>query len=362
MKRLPAILFAGLSVIAVAGCDGHSSEPTAPIARPVLSVLIAPANQPQSGFAGVIEPRYQTDRAFQVLGRIIARPVEVGDTVRKGQVIAQSDPLAYQLALREGEADLVSAKSQLEKTVARKDRVRTLVERGVSPQAELDTAEEAAAAATAALRVASAKLAKAREDLSYTTLTADMDGIVTKIDAEVGQMAAPGMKVMTLARTDVREAVVDVPADIARTLVPDASFEVRLQSDVSVAAPGKIREVAPEADGATRLRRVKITLDHAVASFRIGATVTATPVDAVASLAAIELPASAVFERDGRTQVWVVDGVTMQVRSTAVDVAASNGKTLRIARGLEPGTRVVIAGVNSLSEGQVVRILEGAVA
>lgn len=362
MKRLHALLLAAWTAGAVAGCDGHGSAPVAPAVRPVLSVVVEPAAPQQADFAGVIEPRYQTERAFQVLGRIVARPVDVGDTVVKGQAIAEIDPLTYQLAVRADEADLASAKAELEKTAARRGRVQSLVARGVSPQSELDSAEEAAASAAAAVQVAAAQLAKAKEDLGYTKLTADMDGIVTRVSAEVGQMAAPGKTVMTLARTDIREAVVDVPEDVARALAPGAAFEIRLQSDRAVATAGSVREIAPQADAATRLRRVKITLDRPAAPFRIGATVTATPAAAAAGPSLLELPATAIFERDGATRVWIVDGASKRVRSAVVDVAAGNGGTVRIARGLAAGDRVVIAGVNSLAEGQAVQIDAGAAA
>jgi RND family efflux transporter MFP subunit len=358
MKLLPAIFFTAVSTVAIAGCDsGHGEEPASPIVRPVLSMVVEPANQQQRGFAGLVEPRHQTDRAFQVLGRIIARNVDVGDLVEKGQTIAQIDPLPYQLAVRAAAADLASAKSQLEKTTAQRNRTRLLVEKKASPQADLDIAQAAMDTAAASVRQAEAQLAKAKEQLSYTTLTADIDGIVTSVDAEVGQMASPGVKVMTLARTVVREAAVDVPEDVARSLKPGAPFEIRLQADPSVTTSGQVREIAPAADATTRLRRIKITLDRAADAFRLGATITATPAGA-AEWSTIEVPIQAVFEPDGEARVWVVDSAAKTVHSVAVAVAAHDDRIARIARGLEPGARVVIAGANSLTQGQAVKIRE----
>jgi membrane fusion protein, multidrug efflux system len=354
MKRLPAIFLACLGMLAITGCDeGHGNEQADSVVRPVLSMVVKPTNPPQSNFAGVIEPRYQTERAFQVLGRIIARNVDVGDLVGKGQTIAQIDSLSYELAFRTAEADLATAKSQLEKATAQRNRTRMLVEKEVSPQADLDIAQEAMATAAALVRQAEAQLAKAKEQLSYTTLTADIDGIVTSVDAEVGQMASPGMKVMTLARTDVREAVVDVPEDVARALEPGAPFEVSLQADPSATTSGKVREIAPKADATTRLRRIRITLDRPADSFRLGATITAMPAGAAGS-SMIDIPTTAVFERNGETRVWVVDSAADTVYSVAVELVARNDRIARIGRGLESGTRVVIAGTNSLNEGQAV--------
>lgn len=338
----------------LAGCDGHGDAPPPPV-RPVLSVVVRPTDRGGAGFAGVIEPRYQTDRAFQVLGRIVARKVDVGDLVKKGQTIAQNDPLAYQLAVRSSEADLATAKSQLEKTSAQRQRTQTLVKEKISAQAELDTAQEAVDAAAASVQQAEARLAKSKEQLGYTTLTADLDGVVTSVSAEVGQMASPGMKVMTLARTDVREAVVDVPEDVARSLSPGARFEIRLQADPSIVTPGKVREIAPQADATTRLSRVKITLDQSVEPFRLGSTVTATP-DVAIGTGAIEVPLAALFERDGSTRVWLVDEAAKTVRSAAVTVEGRTDRVARVSAGLKPGARVVVAGLKSLKEGQPIKI------
>jgi RND family efflux transporter MFP subunit len=353
MRRSPGVL---LVAALLAGCDGD--PPPAPIVRPVLSVVAEPADHRKLGFAGLIEPRYQTDRAFQVLGRIITRDVDVGDLVKTGQTIATNDPLTYQLAVRSAQSELVTANSQLEKTTAQKGRTQALVKQGVSSQADLDGAQQALDAAAASVQQAQARLAKAKEQLGYTTLTADLDGVVTGVYAQIGQMASPGMRVMTLARTDIREAVVDVPDDIARALKPGAPFRVTLQADPSVGSLGKVREISPEADAATRLRRIKVTLDEPQEAFRLGATITASP-ELPMGGPSIELPRTALFERDGAGRVWLVDKDGKTVRSVAVEVAYRDDRTIRLSAGVPPGERVVIAGANSLSEGQAVRTGDG---
>lgn len=337
----------------VAGCDSHEDAPP-PIVRPVLSTVVEAGDQRSFGFAGVIEPRYQTDRAFQVLGRIVTRNVDIGDLVKKDQVIATNDPLAYQLGVRSAEADLVTARSQLEKTSAQKQRTQTLVDQKISSEADLDSAQQAMEAAAASVQQAEARLAKSREQLGYTTLRADLDGVVTSVNAEVGQMASPGMRVMTLARTDVREAVVDVPEDVARSLSAAAPFEIHLQADPAITMKGKVREIAPQADAATRLTRLKITLDQPLEAFRLGSTIRAVP-EISTSRKTFDIPLTALFERDGGDRVWLLDTGGKLVRSAAVKVAERTDRIARIESGLEPGARVVIAGVRSLEEGQPVR-------
>ncbi|RWH94063.1 MAG: efflux RND transporter periplasmic adaptor subunit [Mesorhizobium sp.] len=361
MKPVISLALAAGALALLAGCtpEGEKVKDAAPV-RPVLSIVVASASERQQGFAGTIQPQYQTDRGFRVLGRIIARNVDVGDVVKTGQMLAQIDPLVLDLAMRASEAELAKARAQLSNASAAEIRTGTLLGRQIANQADFDSVQQAREAAAASVQQSEANLTKAREQRSYATLTADMDGVVTSIDAEVGQTVSPGRKVMTLARTDIREAVVDLPDSVTRSLAVGAAFEIRLQADPTIKAAGRVREIAPQADAATRTRRVKVTLDQLVDAFRIGATITAHPVMAVEA-AALEIPVSALQERDGAVRVWLVDPAARTVKTVPVEVAAREGDRARIANGISAGARIVVAGVNSLSEGQTVKIDEGTI-
>ncbi|MBN9270529.1 MAG: efflux RND transporter periplasmic adaptor subunit, partial [Mesorhizobium sp.] len=133
--------------------------------------------------------------------------------------------------------------------------------------------------------------------------------------------------------------------------------EVTLQSLPTIKAEAKLREIAPQAEGATRTRRVKLTLIDPPASFRLGSTVTATRVTTIAP--AIDLPLPALLEADGKAKVWIVDPQASTVATREVEVSGKTTGSFTVASGLAEGTRVVTAGVHSLKEGQKVRI-EGA--
>jgi membrane fusion protein, multidrug efflux system len=359
MKPVISLALAAGGLVLLAGCkpEGENAKAAPPV-RPVLSIVVAPASEQQQGFAGTVQPQYQTDRGFRVLGRIVARNVDVGDVVKAGQVLAQIDPLVLDLAVRASEADLVKARAQLSNASAAEVRTGTLFGRQIANQADFDSVQQAREAAAASVQQSEANLAKAREQRSYATLTADMDGVVTSVDAEVGQTVSPGKKVLTLARTDIREAVVDLPDSVTRSLAIGAAFDIQLQADPTIRTAGKVREIAPQADAATRSRRVRITLDQVVDAFRIGATITARPVMA-ADAAALEIPVSALLERDGAARVWLVDPVAKTVKTVPVEIAVREGDHARIAGGISAGARIVVAGVNSLSEGLAVKIDEG---
>ena len=345
------------AVALLAGCK-EEQHAKAPAPRPVLTVAVTPQAARTVGFAGTVEPRYTSDLGFRVLGRIASREVEVGDVVRKGERLAKLDPVTYELAVRSAQADLASATARLDNAAATEARQRTLFQQRISNEAQFDAATQAHESAQAGVMRARADLDKAEEQLGYTELLADFDGVVTGVAAEPGQVVQPGQMVVAVARPDILEAVVDLPESIGRDLKPQARFGIALQLDPSVQGAGSVREIAPQADAATRTRRVRITLDSPSKSFRLGTTITATITTPVSP--DIELPATALLERGSKTMVWVVDPATRTVSTRDVTIARGERSSVRILDGLTAGSRVVIAGVNSLTPGQSVKFPDGA--
>ena len=354
MVRHAFVTLVGLgSLVALSACSENEAAPVPPV-RPVLSMVAAPQGAEAVRFTGTVQPRFSRDLGFRVLGRVVSRHVDVGQTVTAGQVLAELDPTTLSLAVRQLEAELAKAEAQLVYATATRDRKKVLVGHKVASQADLDTAEESLAGANAAVTRAHAALDKAQEQLSYTRLLSETDGIVTATSAEVGQTVNAGATAITVAQADIREAMVDVPDEMARAFKVGDLFTTALQVEPSIHADGRVREIAPQADAATRTRRIRITLDAPPPTFRIGTTVIASPQQITQS--AIELPRSALLTADDRTFVWVVDETAMTVSRKPVEVADAAGETVRITRGVEAGTRVVTAGVNSLTEGQTIKL------
>jgi RND family efflux transporter MFP subunit len=130
-------------------------------------------------------------------------------------------------------------------------------------------------------------------------------------------------------------------------------FTVSLLLQPNVQIRGEVREIAPQADAATRMQRVRIALDDPPPSFRLGATVTARLGNDLPS--ALRVPAAAVLSRDGEDFVWVVDLPAGTVSMRKVQLTQDGGN-MRVVAGLAPGTRVVTAGIHSLTPGQLVHI------
>jgi RND family efflux transporter MFP subunit len=344
--------FALAAVLALSACD--KPPPAPPQIRPVLSTVAAETSIDPLRLAGVVAARVETPFAFRVLGRMTSRPVNIGDLVEKGQTLATIDPLALQLAVRSAEADLASADAQAVNALGVADRQGALLKTGAATQAQIEAANQARDSALAGQSHARAALAKAREALGYAALKADFAGVVTNTGAVVGQTVSPGQLVVDLANPALRDAVIDAPDSAASTLRLGDPFEVAAELDPSVRMAGKVREIAPQADAATRTRRVKIALDRASNAFRLGSTIIAWP--AGAARVAVWLPASAILTRDGKTYVWIVDRASLKVSTRPVTLADPHADPVEVTGGLAAAMRVVTAGVHSLSEGQEVRL------
>jgi RND family efflux transporter MFP subunit len=216
-----------VSALALAGCqrDAKAPEPV----RPVLSMVLEPSRTDGMVAVGVVEPQYKTNLAFRVLGRLTGRPVSVGDLVSEGQTVGVIDPTTLELAVRSAKAELTKAEAQLSTATATEERQRTLITTDATTKQTLDNAEQARAGAAASVAHARANLIKAIEQRGYAQLKVDFAGVVTAVGAEVGQVVSPGQNVVTVARLDTGEAVVDIGEDFPVPLEIGLPFTVGLQ-------------------------------------------------------------------------------------------------------------------------------------
>lgn len=355
MSRIARVL-AVLLVPSTLVCACKPAEEAAPApVRPVLYTVAKPVDAAVFGpFAGFIEPRYKSEIGFQIAGRVIARDVTVGDIVKKGQRIASLDPVVTRFALTRAEADLADAQAQAENANATEARRRRLLAGGNVTQAQLDSAVASRDTAQARLVQAQANLQKARDQIGYTELHADFDGVVTVRSAEVGQVLSAGQAVVTLARPEEREAVVDIPEDLVGAMPRDGLFTVALQSAPGITATGRVRETAPFADQMTRTRRIRMTLIDPSEAFRLGTTITVSLSQPMKPYVA--LPATAIVEADGREWVWLVSSAGDSVARRPVTIDQRRGDRVTVTEGLSANDRIVVAGAGSLKEGQAVRI------
>lgn len=359
LGRLSWLLLLVSAVSPMAGCGEAVAPP--PEIRPVRTVVVAakPIDDDRQA-VGEIRPRQESDIGFQVGGKIISRAVDVGVSVKAGDLLARLDEQDFQNKLRSAKSDVVSADAVLLEAQATEARQVELVDKGVTTRANYDAAVKNRRSAEAQLEAARAALDLAKDQLAYTELKADFDGIVTAVAAEPGQVVSAGQTVIKLAKPDQVDAVFNV-AEAAfrdRKAGEKPAVVVSLLSSPSIVADGVVREVSPVADPATRTYQVKVTLDNPPTAMRFGASVLGRLKATTAPV--VVLPGSALFDQGGKPAVWVYDKASSTVTLHPVQVDRFETDRVVVSQGLKDGDVVVTAGVNRLREGQKVRLAEGA--
>jgi len=352
MKRLLPLLCASALLL---GCSRE--EPAPEPVRPVLSFRVAPQAEESLGrFAGTIQARYETNLGFRVPGRIANRNVDVGAEVGPGDLLATLDPTDQQNQLRAAQGDLAKVEAQWINAQANARRQQELFDRGVGAQAQLDIAQTDLKTTGASLDQAKASVRQARDQLNYSELRSDHGGVITAWNAEAGQVVTAGQQVVTLARPEIKEAVIDLPASLVDQLPAGVEFKVAAQLDPSINTTATVREIEPQAQIATRTRRARLTLKDTPEAFRLGTAISVTLSTAIEPRT--EVPLTALQEVQGQTRIWVVDPQSQTVAPREVTVLSRDSASALISHGVKPGERVVSAGVNSLKPGQKVKIDE----
>jgi multidrug efflux system membrane fusion protein len=343
-----------LTTLALAGCSRPPATEEPLRAVKVMTVgTSAFGTEPE--FSAEVRARVESRLGFRVAGKITRRQAELGQHVQAGQVLAQLDPQDYRLAAEAARAQHAAALTNRDLAEADLKRYRGLREQNFISAAELERRESTHRAAQAQLEQAQAQLASQGNQTNYTTLVADVPGIITAIEAEPGQVVSAGTPVVRIAQDGARDVVFAVPEDRAALIKPGSPVTVRGWAG-GAEMEGKVREVAASADAVTRTYSVKVAIDAASAP-ALGATVYARP-QALSRTGTpvLKLPTSALRQEGQGSAVWVLDKSSMTVRSQPVQVATADGNEAVIGAGLAPGMTVVVAGVHVLSPGQKVSI------
>lgn len=321
--------------------------------RPVVTEILEDRDGNATWVPGFVGSRTEVDMAFQTLGRMVSRPVDLGDRVKQGDVIALLDSEDMAAVTRAAQAALASAEVQRNTAQTTLQRTQALAARNVATSAQLEQAQQAAAAAAAGAQQARSELVRAQDAQANARMIAPFDGVVSAVYENPGAVVGAGAPVVQLAAEDQREALIDLPETALVGLPPDAGFTVwqRTAPDRQIAA--RLDRIDPMADTATRTRRLHLTLPSD-APFRLGALVRARMGTEGAPV--LTLPSEAIFERDGKAHVWRVTRTEDAAHVSAVPVTSGadfQGRRI-ISEGLAPGDEIVMRGIHSLHDGQAV--------
>jgi RND family efflux transporter MFP subunit len=336
---------------ALAGCGRADTDPrTLP---PLVRVASAgPVAASDREFTGIVGARVQSDLAFRIAGKVVARLVDTGQPVRRGQPLMRIDATDYALASQAAAGTVAAARARAAQTSADEARYRDLVSSGAVSASAYDQAKAAAQAARAELASAEAQARVSRNDAGYTVLVADADGTVVGTLAEPGQVVGAGQTVVRLARSGPREAIVALP----ETLRPRLGTVAQARTYSGLGGTARLRQLSDAADPATRTFEARFILAGAPASAPLGSTVT-IELDVPGRNPTISVPLGAIHDRGRGPGVWVIGGGrTPNVSWRPVRLAALGEETAAVSAGLRRGERFVALGAHMLRQGQAVRI------
>lgn len=346
-KKLPLIILCSLLL----ACE-KPAEP-APPPRPALVAIVGTSSaNNHMVLIGEVKSRYESNQAFRINGKIIERKVEVGNLVKKGQVLVRLDANDVNLNAAAATADVRAAEANRALAQSEVTRQRLLVDKKFISQSSLDKYEAQLKTADAQVNQTKAQAAASNNQSRYTALVADRDGVITQIHAEPGQVIEAGTMIAQIVDTKQIEVLVAVPESRMANLKTGDLVSIKLWADREKTYQGKVREIAPAANSATRAFDVRVTVADTDEKVKLG--MTAGVNFGSAEMTEIIIPSTALTQVNGKNSVWVIskEGIANPREVTAGQFTEAG---IIISNGLQAGEMIAVAGVHTLLKGQKVK-------
>jgi RND family efflux transporter MFP subunit len=350
MMNTPQLALLTLISLALSGCHSQAeTEIPAPQARTVLAAEVQSAAQQSALYTGVVAARTASDLGFRVGGKVVARKVDPGTRVKRGDVLLVLDNTDFELALRTARNRVTATAAELRQARDDEARYRRLSGTGAVSRQVFDQAATRLRVAQAEHAAATSEAAQVENRRTYSTLEADGDGVIT--DVRVDQVVAEGQIVASLAHDGAREAVIDIP-ETQRALAshPARAYPYGASGG---AVPATLRELSAAADTTTRTFRARYTLGGESAALAIGSTITLR-LDGAGQQQWVRVPLGALHDKGQGTGVWLIkaDG---KVELRPVRVVRLEQEEAVLEGDVQPGERIVALGAHLLNAGDSVR-------
>lgn len=318
--------------------------------RAVISEIVTAEPLPQRSYPGTVTGSETSALAFQAGGRLATLMVRAGDMVAAGDVLATLDEISLHQQVLAAQAAYDSARAEAQLAESRHTRALGLLESEVMRRSDYERLLAARDATSARAEAAAAELGRAEEVERYGVLIAPHDAIILSTMVEPGATVVPGSPVLTIADPIRREAIIDVPAPLARLLEPGTIFEVARVAGDAPPVIASLQLVEPRADTGLETRRLRLALAAPPDAFRIGSLVSATYSGTAQPI--VTLPLTALVTGKDSPAVWRVRPADRRAELVAVTLGEQIGARVVIAAGLEPGDEIITRGSNSLHEGE----------
>ncbi|MBK8162311.1 MAG: efflux RND transporter periplasmic adaptor subunit [Gammaproteobacteria bacterium] len=349
-----------LALAAVFSVSCSGPPPPAEEIRPVRFQKVAASEfEMMARYPGEVRARHETALGFRVGGKVVERHVEVGSRVKPHDLLARLDPQDSNLNTQSITSQLAAAEADLNRAAIDLERSERLVKVNLVSKSDYDRQLNTYKAAQANHDQLSAQLKLSQNQAAYTDLRADYPGVITAIDAEVGQVVSAGQTVMRASRFGEKEIVINVPENVLDRLRSVQQIQVSLWANPARTYQGRIREVSPSADPVTRTYTVKVSVPDADDAMQLGMTASVA-FSSTSGSKSVRLPLTALFQKEQQPAVWIVDETSGAVDLVPVEVDGFHDNAVTVTKGLSDGQLVVTAGVHKLHPGQKVRLLSTA--
>lgn len=351
---LTIAVITALPLVLTACGEGKKSDPRteAPLVR---TVTINEAVAESRSFTGVVAARVESYLGFRVSGKVMKRLVDTGQTVKKGQVLMQIDPIDLKLAAHAQLESVVAAKARAKQAADDEARFSDLRGTGAISASAYDQVKAASDTAAAQLSAAEAQAEVARNATHYANLVADADGTVVETLAEPGQVVSAGQIVVRLAHAGAREAIIQLPETLRPSL--GSHGQATLFGRSNVASVATLRQLSDAADPTTRTYEARYVLSGELQNTPLGSTVTIKVADEpFVSKKGLQVPIGALFDAGNGTGVWSVTGEPAKVSWRPVTVLNIDDDSARVSGQIKQGDQIVALGAHLLHEGEQVRV------
>jgi len=351
----PSVL--ALAALLSVACSKPEAPP--PPVRPVQLLQVKLVDAADTAvFAGFVAPRHESDLGFRIGGKVIARSVDMGARVTRGQMLARLDPADVGLQAQAQKAAVTAAETEFRYAQAEYDRYQNLFRQKFVSESALDQKRNALDSNRAKWEQAQAQLSVTQNQANYASLVAPDNGVITSVNVEAGQVVAAGQTVMKLAREEEREVAISVPESRIGELKSATAIAVVLWADPRKFYSARVREIAPAVDPVTRTFAVRVSILDPDPAVQWGMTANVAVGNRGASSSAV-LPLTSIYRKDGQPAVWIYDQAARTVTLRSVEVGQYREDGVIVSSGLRDGEWVVTAGVHKLREGESVRPFEG---
>ncbi|HEY5716427.1 MAG TPA: efflux RND transporter periplasmic adaptor subunit [Psychromonas sp.] len=346
------IVLLTLAIASLWGCSKEEEAVKAQVIRPVKTMVIEDEQLGSArSFPGRVEAVQRAQISFRVPGKLIKIHVKEGQSVKKGDLLAELDPTDYQITLNKIEANYNKAKADY-------TRGKELVADGYISRTQFDKLE-------ADFSTAKGNLEQAQQDLEYTTLVASFDGIIAKRYVDNFEEVQAKQEIFNLSDVSQVEIKIDVPERIM-SRSRDQKDNVRAFASFGDAAkqrfPLALKEVATKADSQTQTFEVTFVMEQPEQLTLLPGMTANVEIELPSNTPLskyILLPTTAVKgSSDMKPTVFVVDPESKKLIAKVVRVGSMVGRSIKVTEGLATGDRVVIAGISFMREGEEVSLME----